>query len=292
MTTRNNEERLGVSDIHSEAPVDVAGGQASPEQRSLTFAVPTLFVELPSRGQYYAPEHPFHGKEEVELRFMTAKEEDILASKVLVKKGVAVDRMLQNLIVTPGVKVDDLLIGDKNALVIAARISGYGEDYAVRVECPSCELKQEFEFDLTDKNMVFGNEDIDDEERENLRVVGDSYFITVPLTGAEFEVKLLTGKDEEELRKRTEIRKKAKKPEATTTEQLKVITKSISGVTNRLQIADFIERMPAQDTFFLREVYRKLTPNVDLTQEFVCKECSFSGEMDVPITVGFFWPKR
>jgi hypothetical protein len=105
---------------------------------SLSYVTPTEFVELPSRGQFYPTDHPLHGKDVIEMRFMTAKDEDILTSPALLKKGVAIDRLIQNLVVDTNINPSNLLIGDKNAMLLAARISGYGEQYPVALQCNSC----------------------------------------------------------------------------------------------------------------------------------------------------------
>ena len=103
-----------------------------------SFVVPTEFVELPSQGKFYPQTHPLYGQDSIEIRQMTAKEEDILTSKTLIKKGVALDRVVDNLIVDKRIKQDSLLVGDKNAIIIAMRVSGYGNEYNTRVVCPSC----------------------------------------------------------------------------------------------------------------------------------------------------------
>ena len=105
---------------------------------SLSYVTPTEFVELPSRGQFYPADHPLHGKDVIEMRYMTAKDEDILTSPALLKKGIAIDRLLQNLVVDNNINPNNLLIGDKNAILLAARISGYGEEYPVTLQCNSC----------------------------------------------------------------------------------------------------------------------------------------------------------
>jgi hypothetical protein len=121
--TRNNDERTGAKSA-PDAPSVVLNKQAA---ETFNFSVPTEFVDMPSKGKYYPKEHPFHNKESVEIKFMTAKEEDILTSRALLKKGIAIDRMLQSILME-NVDVDSLLVGDKNALVVAARITGYGEN--------------------------------------------------------------------------------------------------------------------------------------------------------------------
>jgi rubrerythrin len=290
MSHRDNEDRLGVKELQSDPPFSSNMVNSDPVQKPLSFAVPTEFVSLPSQGKYPVG-HPLHDKKTIEIRFMTAKEEDILASQTLIKNGLAIDRMLQSLIVDKNIDVDDLLVGDKNALTIAARVSGYGKDYSVKITCPSCGSSEKFSFDLNEQktNSLHENLKEDDQVKET---DNGTFLVTLPTSKYEVEVKLLTGKDEKELAKIYEQRRKSKKQEATTTEQLKLIIVSVMNNTNKNEMANFIENMPAKDSRYLREVYTRLVPNVDLTQEYTCDSCGYTGDMEVPITVGFFWPGR
>ena len=157
MSIRNNEDRTGERlATAASAPPPMPGVGSETPSMTLDFTCPTEFVDLPSRGRFYPEGHPLHGKESVEIRFMTAKDEDILTSKSLLKKGVAVDRFLQNIIVDKSIKLPDLLIGDKNALVVAARITGYGTNYSTKTTCPACASTQEYEFDLGDGRISAG----------------------------------------------------------------------------------------------------------------------------------------
>ncbi len=110
--------------------------------------MPTEFVELPSQGKYYPARHPLHNKESVKVRQMTAKEEDILTSRTLLKKGIALDRLLTNIIVDKSIDPQALLVGDRNAIIISTRVSGYGSEYSTKVSCPSCGTAQPYVFDL------------------------------------------------------------------------------------------------------------------------------------------------
>ena len=132
---RNNQDRLGAVNKGEEPPV-----QQQPQQveQTLQFVTPTEFVELPSRGKFYPEGHPLHNTEIIEIRHMTAKDEDILTSAALLKKGLAIDRFLQNIIVDKSINIADLLVGDKNAIIVASRISGYGAQYEAGISCPSC----------------------------------------------------------------------------------------------------------------------------------------------------------
>ena len=150
MPTRNNEDRVGAPSSDTSAPTPDLVSEKSP----LTFATPTEFVELPTKGRFYPEGHPLYNVEEIEIRFMTAKDEDILSSKTLLKKGVAIDRLLQNVVVNKQINIGDLFVGDKNALIVASRITGYGPEYDTRVTCPACSKTSDFSFNLEDLSLI------------------------------------------------------------------------------------------------------------------------------------------
>ena len=104
--------------------------------------IPTYFVKLPTQGRYYPEGHPCHNRDTIEIRYMTAKEEDILTSENLLKEGVAINRAVQNMVLDKSINLQDLLIQDRNALTVAARITGYGPEYETKVRCPSCTIGQ------------------------------------------------------------------------------------------------------------------------------------------------------
>jgi len=276
---RDNQSRMQVPQTGAPAAV-------MQQPTTLQFSTPTEIVPLPSEGLLYGPDHPLHGCSDVEIKFMTAKEEDILTSKALIKKGVAIDKMLQNLIVDKNIKVEDLLVGDKNALTVAARISGYGADYAISVTCPECGEKAKHSFDLSELKHK------NNKEPETLGVTKTEKgtFVTRLLkTGVTVEFRLLTGRDEAEMV--SEITKKTLKDENLSTAQLKRIIVSVEGETNRQIISNFVDAMPVVDAKLLRGLVKELTPDVDMTQEFTCQSCGHESDMEVPFTVEFFWPK-
>jgi hypothetical protein len=283
---RDNEDRLGPL-VSADAPVQhmpVNTTQASP----LGFVVPTEFVELPSRGKFYPDGHPLKDKDKIEIKFMTAKEEDILTSRALIKKGVAIDKMLESLILDKNIKVESLLLGDKNALVVAARISGYGASYKTGVTCPNCGTSCKHEFDLEKLNIHY----CENFEEYGVTKTGSSTFkLQLPKTRSEVEVRLLTSKDENDIVESSEKRKKLNLPEESSTSQMKAYVVSINGNSDKAFLKQAIENMPALDAKTLRLVYREISPNVDMKQQFVCSTCSFEQEMEVPFTVDFFWPK-
>ena len=146
---RDNEDKIGAKKMDtSPPPQSLDEGGATGGSTGLSFVAPTEFVVLPSGGKYYPEGHPLHGEDTVEIRMMTTKQEDILTSRALLKKGVAIDRFIQSILVTKGVTPDSMLVGDKNAILVAARISGYGSEYITQVQCPVCQERSKFEFDL------------------------------------------------------------------------------------------------------------------------------------------------
>lgn len=200
---RNNEERFG-----SVEQVDDVAPQVSQSKniQQFNFVVPTEFVDLPSKGQFYPQHHPLHKCENVELRHMTAKDEDTLTSKSYIKKGVVLDRLLKDLLVDKSIDPTTLLSGDKNALLVAARISGYGSDYETKVSCPNCNTTQLSTFDLNEcvktKYTTYGL------GLDEVQLTENCTFTTIlPLSKIKIEFKLLNGLDELEITKKLQEKK-------------------------------------------------------------------------------------
>tara|TARA_R110002126_G_scaffold62005_8_gene160057 strand:- start:599 stop:1471 length:873 start_codon:yes stop_codon:yes gene_type:complete len=289
---RNNDERTGaVQQQDSPAPAQKQMGQ-----NSLNFVAPTEFVEIPSLGKFYREGHPLHNMDVVEIKQMTAKEEDILSSKSLLKQGVAVDRFLHSVLVNKSITTESLLVGDKNALIVAARCSGYGNEYATSITCPSCSTLAETSIDLSEAQKLTPGY-IEKEADEPIEgVTGPTnlgnYLITLPMTNAVFEVRLMTGREEKLFTKRVEARRKKKQAEAMMTDQFKIFTISINGVSNVRQMNEFINNLPVRDSRFLRAAYNQLSPALNLKHDFECAECGYEQEVEVPITAQFFWPNQ
>ena len=184
---------------------------------------------------------------------------------------------------------DTLYVGDKNAVLVATRITGYGPQYTTRTTCPNCTSTTDFDFDLSELPVYRG----DDWEDFEIRGTGtDRFIITLPQSKVEAEVRLLTGKDEKYLVTLLANKKKQKLPEANLTDQLKMLVVSVNGHTDAKSIQTFIDHLPARDSRYLRSAYEKLLPDVDMKQLFVCDACSFEQEVSVPFTAEFFWPRR
>ena len=261
----------------------------TPDQPAFSWSVPTEFVKLPSGGKFYPTGHPLHHQELAEIRYMTAKEEDILTSRALLKEGLALDRMLQNILVNQDIQVGELLVGDKNALIVAARRTGYGADYTTRVTCPSCTATEEFTFDIEDPQVS----DYEAPVRDGRAVMTNigTFVIELPMTKAKVECCLLTGNDEMRLYKEAERKAKRKGVSTGLTDAFRSYIVSVNGEGSPIVIESFLQALPARDARVLRSTYTQLVPNIDLTQEYTCPSCNYSSDMEVPLTADFFWPK-
>ena len=297
MSLRNNEERMGARP--AEAPIAAAQEGAAKEQQGgagtgLNFVTPTELINLPSAGKYYPPEHPLHGEETIEIKHMTAREEEILTSRSFLKKGVAIDKLLQSVIVNKSIKIGDLLVGDKNAILVYTRVLAYGAEYKTKITCPACGDVDDYEFNLLEHTVT-----TPDDMSADYKICEDGTFeIPLPKTQVVACVRLLTGEDEAHFARQSEARKKKQKKlgmaiaDNALTEQMKSFIVSLNGVSDKREITGFVNNMPAIDSRHLRSVYARLTPNVDLTQNYECSSCDHEQEMEVPFTSDFFWPRQ
>jgi|TARA_R110000824_G_scaffold1546_2_gene7677 hypothetical protein len=243
------------------------------------FKFPTEMVDLPSGGKLYPEEHPLRdGK--IEIKYMTAKEEDILTSQNLIKKGVVIDRLLDSLIVSKGVITDDLFVGDKNAVMIASRILAYGGDYTVEVTDPNTGESKQNTFDLTQCQFKELPDDVDYSNNE--------FKLELPVSKVKITFKLLTGKDENDIASELKsLHKIGQHAEVTT--RLKTIITSVNGETSKSIISNFVDNMLSKESLFLRDQIARINPDIDLTQEVDMEGETVS--LVIPMTVEFFWPK-
>ena len=235
------------------------------------FNLPTEMVELPSKGLAYPEGHPLReGK--VEVKYMTAKEEDILTNQSYIEKGTVLDKLLESVVVNK-INIKDLIIGDKNALLIATRILGYGKDYSFSY------MGESYDVDLS----TLENKEID----ESLLSEGNKFFYTLPSSNIDITFKILDGHDETKIEKEIQGLKKINKnasPELST--RLKYIITSINGDSESRTIRNFVENnFLARDSRSLRNHIKEVQPDVDLTYITDSNE-----EITIPIGISFFWP--
>ena len=251
---------------------------------TLEFSTPTEIVDLPSKGRFYSEGHPLHNQETIEIKYMTAKDEDILTSPTLLKKGLAIDRMIENVIIDPNIKVKDLFVGDKNAIIVACRINGFGASYETKITCGSCGVKGEEVFDLEGVEVKSVDEEIIISEQ-------GTFVISLPRSKIDAECRLVNGADEQKMLKLAEKKKKLNLPDSSLTDQLKILIVSLNGETDRGLVEKFVDVMPAFDASYFRKQYEKTVPNVDMSHNFVCPSCDANTVIDIPFSANFFWPQ-
>jgi len=236
--------------------------------------IPTETIDLPSKGLVYPPENPLSSGK-IEMKYMTAKEEDILTNQNYIQKGVVLDKLLQALIVSK-INYSDLIVGDKNAIMVAARVLGYGKDYSFEYN------GEQYTIDLSQlDNKQF------DESKLTSKGVNEFSF-TLPASNINITYKLITHGDEQKIQNELDGLKKLgtnNSPELST--RLKYIITSVNGDRDNKTIRQFVDTaLLARDSRELRKHIANTQPDVDLT---FFPEGS-STRVDIPIGLKFFWP--
>ena len=241
------------------------------------FKFPTETVELPSKGLVYPKDNPLSSGK-VEVKYMTAKEEDILTNQNYIKDGTVIDKLLKSLLVTK-VNYDDIIIGDKNAIMIAARVLGYGADYTfkyndeqITVDLQELETIELKESDLIEKGL-------------------NQFAYTLPHSNTPITFKLLNTRDDRKVKAEVKGLQKINKrsnPELST--RLKHVIMSVNGDETPATIREFVDKyMLARDSRALREHIRTFQPDIDLKFNYESND-GVEREVSLPMTVNFFWP--
>lgn len=248
------------------------------------FEIPVELIPLPSHGVVYPSESPLHGRETVEVRAMTAREEDILTSRALIKKGTVITELIKSCLVDKKIDVPSMLSGDRNALMVALRVTGYGADYNVEVECPACQSKSKQVFNLSELQ-------IKPLTLEPVQIGQNAFEAHLPVTKKTVRFKFLTGADEEEIMIIQERKKKAgAMADNLVTTRLQFCLLAVDGKTDKNLINSFIRNLPARDSLSLRQVIDQNEPGIDMKSYMDCPSCSESSEVRIPLGASFFWP--
>jgi hypothetical protein len=237
------------------------------------FKLPTETIELPSKGLLY-PEDSELAKGTLEMKYMTAKEEDILTNQSYIKNGTVLDKLMKSLIVSK-INFDDLLIGDKNAIMVSARILGYGSEYS-------------FEYNGETQTIDLSSLENKPLKEELFKNRVNEFEFTLPHSKNSVTFKLLTHKDEQDISRELEGLKKINKDSSTElSTRLKYLITSVEGSREKKDIREFVENyFLAKDSRALREYIKEIQPDVDLT----FFPDNGSDRISIPIGVSFFWP--
>lgn len=255
-----------------------------PTKEAVGYRIPTEIIDLPSKGLLYPKDSPLSSGT-IELKYMTAKEEDILTTESYIKKGVVIDKFLESLIVTEGVRLDEILIGDIDAITIAARIIGYGSDYDVVVETPSGNKQQHY----VDLNQITLNTL---EERFIKQQGLNEFDFELPTSKVMVTFKMLTQYDQKMYQAELDKNKKAYSGQSKiSSTQLKYQIKAINGNYDKKEINNFIDNgLLASDARALRKYIDEIKPGINLSVEVTDRETGETFQVDAPIGVQFFWP--
>ena len=249
------------------------------------FDFPTEIIDLPSKGKCYPESNPL-SKGSVEIKYMTAREEDILASQNLIRKGVVLDKLFESIVVDKDVNVNDILIGDKNAILVATRVLGYGPEYKVEVTDPSTLELQKVSIDLS--KLQTKEIDFDLLNSEN------RYEFELPQSKKKIVFRLLTHKDEQDVNAEIQALQRLQKGDSVSQDistRLRYMILEVDGNTDKGFINNFVRNsLLARDSRALRNYVQEITPDLDLTFNFVSELTGEEEALDIPFGAGFFYP--
>jgi hypothetical protein len=243
----------------------------------------TETIELPSKGLLYPSDHPLSSGT-IDMKYMTAREEEILTNQNYIQKGTVLDKLLQSLIVTK-FDYNDLFVGDKNALLFAARVLAYGAEYPIKMVHPETKEEETVTIDLAlvdskPLHPVF-------EKCEGV----NSFEFELPHSKVNLTFKLLTHRDERSIEEEVNSYKKIKKEIGENLVRLERIVTAVNGDTNKAKIKDFVQnQFLARDVREFRNYLRSLSPDIDSKVTVTFSDGHVLEGVEVPITLNFFWP--
>ena len=251
--------------------------------------IPVENVPLPSKGTIYPPDHPLHMQETIQIRAMTAREEDILTSKALIKKGTVINELIKSCLIDKRIDPNDMILGDRNAIMVSLRITGYGADYNIEVGCPACGEKSKQQFDLSRLPITR----LSCEPVAQGSNVFEAKMPKVRETDPELTIRYrhMTGHDETNISQIQDRKKKQgfKVDNMITTRYQHQIV-AVNDITDKTKIQMFIQKMPTRYSLALRKAMDSNEPGIKMKQEIQCPHCGEESEVSMPLGANFFWP--
>jgi len=251
--------------------------------------IPVENVPIPSRGVIYPPEHPLHMQETVQIRAMTAREEDILTSKALIKKGTVITELIKSCLIDKRIDPNDMILGDRNALMVSLRITGYGADYHAEVACPACGERSKQEFDLSALP-------IERLSQEPIALGSNIFEAQMPKRNENdpnlvIRYRHMTGYDEQEITQTQERKKKQGfKSDNLITNRYQQQVVAVNDISDKTKIQMFIQKMPTRYSLALRKAMDSNEPGIKMKAYIACPHCSEESEVSMPLGASFFWP--
>jgi hypothetical protein len=246
----------------------------------------TETIDLNSKGWFYPQGHPLSSGK-IEIKMMTARDEDILSSINLIKRGTVLQKLLESLIVDKKIKQDDILLCDMNGIFVAVRRLAYGDNYGpIKIKCQSCSEESEINVDLS----IIEPKPFDFEKYPK----GQNLFMfTLPYSKKLVAYKILTQGDDNRVDSEIKAMGKINKERSTeVTTRMKYVIQSIDNEDDKTIIRKFIEtEMVSKDTFALRKHIKENIPDLDMAFQFICSHCGYEDKIEIPMQVEFFWPR-
>ena len=253
----------------------------------LSFVVATEMVQLPSKGKYYDQDSSLNGTSEIEIKHMTAKEEDLLVKEDYIRKNNVLEKLLESIIVDKNIKINDLLVEDKYALLTSARITSYGSEYSFKTRCDSCSAEIDFNFDLQKMLDLEPIQKIPDEVEETEEGIFEFKIDTKDLTVG---LRILTLEEFEYISEQSKRRKDLSVPGSETVDFLNMAVEHVGGFSKREVLSKLFEVLPLKDIRKIRKTYAAISPSLQKTQTQECPNCASTVEREVPFSLGWFWP--
>ena len=236
-------------------------------------------IKLPSKGLFYK-----HGISEVQVEYMTSKDEDLLTTPSLIDSGKVLDLLLKRKIKTKGISIEELLPGDRNAILLFLRTSSYGPEYKVNVFDP----RTNKQFPATVNLLELKYKEVEEKPDEN-----GLYSIELPMRKKTVKVRILSAGEENEIFKQAEANKEEFKQEFSEyhTMKLKASIVSINNNRDRSYIDRFVNVMPAGDSLAIRRKLLDIIPDVDMSYEFTAPD-GHKFTANLSIGLDFFFPSN
>jgi len=249
--------------------------------------VPVELIPLPTRGTIYDPDSKLYNLSSIQIRAMTAKEEDILASPAFHKEGTALTHLMHSCLIDKSINCEDMINGDRMALMIGIRVTGYGPEYHAAGNCLSCNTNNEFIVDLTTLPI----------KRLQINPVRpgvNEFEFKLPVTKKTIVFKYVTAREERERNAAIKSMQKITGAQISNniTSFLENSIVSVEGQKDRMKIKHFVMNMPAFDSRALRKFITENEPGMDMSCKFSCKNCGHENTLNMPMTTEFFWPSK
>ena len=272
-------------------PTQILETQKDTNPFGLSFVVPTEVIRLPSSGVFYGETSSLFGITEVEVRAVTAAEEDIMINDNFISNGVVFEKLIESILITPGIKVQDMLDCDKIAILMSARRTGYGDIVNFTSNCSSCSAENELEISLTELIERNNNNTYSPKDSEQWKYdkASQTFSFKLPVSGLDVAIRLLGKEDLNMLEASKDQKQKLNLSFNETIEFIRSVLVSAQGITDRSSINQLAEVLPAADARRIRLVHNKNLPQVDTMQEYTCKSCGAQNQEEVPFSLGWFW---